>query len=123
MKLFHLSLIFVIFFINSELFGLEKSETFVVDYFDNKFKVISPLDISTETTLIINNKGLSRLIGKVQTNEGEVIKFFSINPRDFNAISLRKGFRKRIFLVPLSPAFQTFELVTGQKSYEIPPKK
>ena len=63
------------------------------------------------------------IYGKVVTHNGRLISFFSVPETKFKTIGLKLNLGERAFVVPLSPAFQSFELKFGNLSYEIPSKK
>ena len=73
--------------------------------------------------VIIENKTLVRLIGKVIVNNKINADFTSIDPEKYQRVmvNLKKG--DLLHFVPLSPSFQEVELIVGNKTYEIPPKK
>ena len=106
----------------TNIYGYEKSSAFVITLYSNRIKVISPQKFTVGVSSIIENKTLIKTYGKLITSEGRLITIFSVNAGGFAAydLDLRKG--ERAYLVPLSPAFQEFELKFGSKPYEIPPK-
>lgn len=73
--------------------------------------------------VIIENKTLVRLIGKVVVNNKTNIAFTSIDTDKYQRVmvNLKKG--DLLHFIPLSPSFQAVELIVGNKIYEIPPKK
>lgn len=125
MKLPFKGMIFYIFFV---LIGdhhaqcVEKSDAFVITMTTESVKVISPQKYDQEITVIIKNNTLSKIYGKLVNFKGDNIKFFSIPSQGFSSYELLLEKNVRAFFVPLSPAFQEFELKLGSKPYEIPPK-
>lgn len=103
--------------------GYERSYAFIVKMFGEYVKVVSPLKYTDDTSVIIENKTLSKIYGKVVTQTGRLIQYFSVPENKFNTIGLKLRHGEKAFVVPLSPAFQSFELKFGSLSYEIPPKK
>ncbi len=91
--------------------------------FGEYVKVVSPQNYTDDTSVIVENKTLSRIYGKVVTHNGRLISFFSVPETKFKTIGLKLNPGERAFVVPLSPAFQSFELKFGNLSYEIPSKK
>ena len=73
--------------------------------------------------VIIENKTLVRLIGRIVINNKSNIAITAVDSDKYQRImvNLRKG--DLIHFVPLSPSFQEVELIVGNKIYEIPPKK
>lgn len=123
MKLF-LRLFFT--FISLSFFSvnaLESSTGFVVTSYDDSFRVVSPEKFRSPMEVIVENKTLVRLVGKVMVNNKTNIGFTSIEPDKYQRImvNLKKG--DLVHFIPLSPSFQEVELIVGNKIYEIPPKK
>jgi hypothetical protein len=106
-----------------QLYAVEMHDGFWITAFDDRFKVISPEKFKTPMEVIIENKTLVRLIGKVVINQEKIVSFSSIDSEKFQKLKviLKKG--DKLHFIPLSPAFQEVELIVGNKTYEIPPKK
>ena len=104
-------------------FAIESSNGFVVSAYDDRFRVISPEKFRSPMEVIVENKTLVRLIGKVIINNKTNAGYTSIETDKYQRImvNLKKG--DLLHFVPLSPAFQEVELIVGNKTYEIPPKK
>ena len=105
------------------VYAIESSNGFVVSAYDDRFRVISPEKFKSPMEVIIENKTLVRLIGKVIVNNKINADFTSIDPEKYQRVmvNLKKG--DLLHFVPLSPSFQEVELIVGNKTYEIPPKK
>lgn len=104
-------------------YALESSNGFVVTAYDDRFRVVSPEKFRSPMEVIVENKTLVRLIGKVVVNNKTNIGFTSIESDKYQRImvNLKKG--DLLHFIPLSPSFQEVELIVGNKIYEIPPKK
>ena len=104
-------------------YAAESSESFVVRNYDRYIRVVAPEKFDPEINLLIENKTLTKLYGKVETKGGRAISHISIYPKGFKTIKLglRRG-EKAVF-VPLSPSFQAVDLTFGKQPYEIPPQK
>ena len=104
-------------------FAIESSNGFVVSAYDDRFRVISPEKFRSPMEVIVENKTLVRLIGKVIINNKTNAGYTSIETDKYQRImvNLKKG--DLLHFVPLSPAFHEVELIVGNKTYEIPPKK
>ena len=121
MKFILLAIIGLIFF--NSVMAIESSNGFVVSGHDECFRVVSPEKFRTPMEVIIENKTLVRMIGKVMVNNKVNAGFVSIDA-DKNQrvmVNLKKG--DLLHFVPMSPSFQEVELIVGNKIYEIPPKK
>lgn len=103
--------------------AIESLDGFLVSAYDDRFRVISPEKFKNSMEVIIENKTLVRLIGKLTINKQTNASIVSIDPEKFQraVVKLKKG--DILHFVPLSPAFQEVELIVGNKTYEIPPKK
>ncbi|MFA6237449.1 MAG: hypothetical protein WC635_09005 [Bacteriovorax sp.] len=117
---------FLILFINlayCSVYAIESSNGFLVTAYDDRFKIISPEKFKSPMEVIIENKTLVRLVGKVIVNNKVNAGFTSIDSDKYQRImvNLKKG--DLLHFIPLSPAFQEVELIVGNKTYEIPPKK
>jgi hypothetical protein len=103
--------------------AIESSNGFLVTAYDDRFKIISPEKFRSPMEVVIENKTLTRLVGKVVVNKKTTAGYTSIDPEKYQKLSvnLKKG--DVLHFIPLSPAFQEVELIVGNKIYEIPPKK
>lgn len=104
-------------------FAIESLDGFLVSAYDDRFRVISPEKFKASMEVIIENKTLVRLIGKLVINNKTNASMMAIDPEKYQKaiVKLKKG--DILHFVPLSPAFQEVELIVGNKTYEIPPKK
>lgn len=108
---------------NSSLFAIESLNGFLITSYDDSFRIISPEKFRSPMEVIVENKTLVRLIGKVVINNKIMAGFISVDSDKYQklTINLKKG--DLLHFVPLSPSFQEVELIVGNKTYEIPPKK
>ena len=121
---FYLKLFLVYISLSTSLaFSIESSNGFVVTAYDEHFRVVSPEKFRNPMEVIIENKTLVRLIGRIVINNKSNIAITAVDSDKYQRImvNLRKG--DLIHFVPLSPSFQEVELIVGNKIYEIPPKK
>lgn len=109
--------------ISVSAYAIESLDGFLVSAYDDRFRVISPEKFKANMEVIIENKTLVRLVGKITINHQTNASFFSVNPEKYQKanVKLKKG--DVLHFIPLSPAFQEVELIVGNKTYEIPPKK
>lgn len=109
--------------LSSNAFAIESLDGFLVSAYDDRFRVISPEKFKPTMEVVIENKTLVRLIGKLTINRSTNASFLSIEPEKYQKanVKLKKG--DLLHFVPLSPAFQEVELIVGNKNYDIPPKK
>lgn len=118
-------IIFLLSFIallGAKAFAIESLDGFLVSAYDDRFKVISPEKFKPSMEVIIENKTLVRLVGKLTVNKQNAVSFLSVDPEKYQKalVKLKKG--DILHFIPLSPAFQEVELIVGNKNYEIPPK-
>ena len=121
-----LKLVCILFLFSAPLsssFAYERSYAFIVKMFGEYVKVVSPEKYTSMTSVIIENKTLTRIYGKVVTQGGRVITFFAVPAVKVKTVELKLNAGEQAFVVPLSPAFQSFQLKFGSRPYEIPPKK
>lgn len=116
-------MIFFFSLTSSMAFGIESLNGFLVTAFDDRFRVVSAEKFKSQMEVIVENKTLVRLIGKVMLNNKIVAGYVAVDAEKYQKIvvNLKKG--DLLHFVPLSPAFQEVELIVGNKIYEIPPKK
>lgn len=100
-----------------------KIEEFVVTIYDRSMRVTSPDLLKNKFSVVIENKSLSRVVGKIQGSSGKVYHIKSIESNGFVKVSIDNKKGERFFFIPMSPPFQEAELITGQKTYEIPPRR
>ena len=99
------------------------SDAFLIQVMDRQVKVVAPEKYHKGLNVIIENKTLSRLLGKLETVSGQLIGHVSIPSEKFQSIDLPMEQFEKTFFVPMAPAFQAIELKIGAKSYQIPPAK
>ena len=104
-------------------YGMESLDGFLVTAYDDRFRVISPDKFKNSMEVVIENKTLVRLIGKLVLNNKQATSYITVDAEKFKKaqVKLKKG--DILHFVPLAPAFQEVELIVGNKTYEIPPKK
>lgn len=108
---------------NLPTFASEKSEAFLVTIFDRYVKVISPDKAYTQTSIIIENKTLSTIVGKIQKGKTD-LHFLTLESQSSKSFQIKVPPSNEVLLfVPMSPASQEVQLLIGKKSYEIPPQK
>lgn len=124
MKLINLFKVFLFVCIFAPKLGLaiDSFNGFLISAYDDRFKVVSPDKFNKKIEVVIENKTLVRLIGKLVLNQKDNVSYVSIDSQNYKKflIDLKKG--DRLHFIPLSPAFQEVELIVGNKNYEIPPK-
>ncbi len=115
--------ILLLFKLSGNAFAIESLDGFLVSAYDDRFKVISPEKFKPTMEVIVENKTLVRLVGKLTINHSTNVTFLSIDSEKYQKanVKLKKG--DLLHFVPLSPAFQEVELIVGNKNYDIPPKK
>lgn len=117
-------LFFLLFsLLNFPAFSGEKSEAFLVTIFDRYVKVISPDKSYSQTSIIIENKTLSTIVGKIQKGKSD-LHFLTLEPQQTKSFQVKvPTTNEPLLFVPMSPAAQEVQLLIGKKSYEIPPQK
>lgn len=115
-------LLFVLFF-SANVAAIESLEGFLVTAFDDRFKIVSPTKYKPDMEVIVENKTLVRLVGKILINNQKNVYYVSVDPEKYQKIIVKIKKGDILHFVPLTPAFQEVELIIGNKNYEIPPKK
>lgn len=115
--------ILIVMQFSTHAFGIESLDGFLVSAYDDRFVVISPEKFKSTMEVIIENKTLVRLVGKLTINRSTNASYISVESDKFQKanVKLKKG--DLLHFVPLSPAFQEVELIVGNKKYDIPPAK
>ncbi len=103
--------------------AIESLDGFLVESLDSSFRVISPQKFKPKMEIIVDNKTLVKLVGRLSINNKPTNYFYTILPGSYEKkiIEIKKG--DILHFVPISPPFQEVELIIGNKIYEIPPKK
>ena len=107
----------------STALAIESSNGFLVTAYDESFRVVSPEKFINKMEVIVDNKTLVRLIGKIMINNKQVNEFISVDQNKFKIVTVDLKKDDVLYFFPLSPSFQEVELIVGNKTYEIPPKK
>ena len=116
-------LLLTVIVLSNQSLRSQSSEAFLVYILDRKIKVISPLRYSPDLHVILHNRTLSRVRGRIQTEKGRVIDHVSLGQGESQSVSIGHIKDKKVFYYSLAPAFQEAELIIGRVRYEIPPKK
>lgn len=109
-------------FLSLQVSAAELQETFVVTIHDKFVKVVAPDKFHSRLSVILENKSLVKIYGKIEYGSAEPI-YTSIYPQESRSIDIKPGENDKIIFTPMSPPFQEIELIFGRKSYEIPPQK
>lgn len=117
--------LFLLFsFINlSSLLASEKGESFIIRSFDDYIQVIAPDKYYPDQTVVIENKTLVKLVGKLQTKDLSQVRHVAIKPGQYESLKIPNQTKSPLVFIHLSPSFQEVELKIGQEAYEIPPKR
>lgn len=109
----------------------ERSSAFIITAHGDYYKVLGPSALvglntitkSQTVAVIIENKTLSKLVGKIESGQKDQVEFVTIEAGQSKSIDLTLKKGHKYYFYPLSPAFQRVELMIGKKAYEIPAKR
>ncbi len=101
----------------------ERPDAFIVKIYDKRVRVLSPAKYDELLTVIIENKTLTTMRGKLATHSGEILNYVSIDPGKSTSLSVKRLNKERLYFVPIAPPLQKVELILGNKPYEIPPRQ
>lgn len=105
-------------------FAAQRADSFIISAYSDHYKVLAPVKVSKTLSIIIENKMLVNLVGKIESSKGALMTNIRVPSGEYRAIDLDSSFQKEVYsFVPLSPAFQAVELRIGQEAYEIPAKR
>ena len=107
----------------TKTFAIESLDGFLITAYDDNFRVISPDKFKNNMEVVIENKTLIRLIGKFVLNKKQATSYIAVDSDKYKKIQVKLKKGDILHFVPLAPAFQEVELIIGNKTYEIPPKK
>lgn len=110
-------------FLSVNALAIESFDGFLISAYDDRYRIVSPEKFKSSMEIVVENKTLSRLIGKVLLNHKKNVAFLSIEPEKYKKINISLKKEDILHFYPLSPAFQEVELIVGNKTYEIPQKK
>jgi hypothetical protein len=114
--------VITLFFTQINLSYGKFTNSFVVELFDQKIKVTSPLKKVEAVSIIIKNTTFEKTISELRS-ESKVLKRFVVPAGGREVIQVNFSNLKKLFYVPISPPFETVELRFNQKAYEVPEKK
>ena len=101
----------------------QKVDAFTVKFLDKRISVSSPEKGKGPFGLIIKNKTLVKMVGKIETPDQRVLEYVVIAPKGDKVMELTHlSATNRLFFVPMSPPLQKIELRPGNKFNEIPPR-
>lgn len=100
--------------------AIEQSNAFIISINDSGNKVIAPETVDKKVGVIINNRTLSDVRGKIVNEDRSVV--INVNILSNNSESFEVPYSKdgKLTFIPISPSFQEVVLVVGEKSYEVP---
>ena len=104
-------------------YAYERSDAFIIKLHSRYAKVVAPAKYHPRTNIIVENKRLIPLMGRIERASGEVIRYISV--KSSSRVSVMPNLRPKetLFFVAMSPPFQRLELKLGARSYEIPAQK
>ena len=114
---------FLMFFLSWTGECAQRVDAFMIELYGRKTKIISPPRYHPRTHLIIKNRTLASVTGRVENVAGKVEKYVSIRSGKTLSIQLGERAREPLFFVALSPPLQAFELRIGNPPYEIPQQR
>lgn len=94
----------------------------MIQLYGEKVRVSAPLYYHPRAHLIIENRTLASVSGRIENLAGAVKKYVSVLPNQTHSLALGGG-GERLFFVSLSPPLQALELKIGNLTYEIPPQR
>ncbi len=115
---------FLILIATPALQAAERADSYIIRAHSDHYKILAPAKQTKVLSIIIENKMLVNLVGRIETDKGRVITFVRIDAGKDKSISVNNySSAEKIYFIPLSPAFQKIMLKIGEKTYEIPPKR
>lgn len=115
--------IFLLCIIETFALSYERADAFIVSAHPGFYKVLSPTKIEKQIGLIVQNKSLVKIFGRLETSEGKILKMINVSPEQSVSVNFDYSESQKYFFIPLSPAFQEVELKRGEKSYEVPAQR
>ncbi len=103
--------------------GQERSQSFRVQIFHDYVKVTSPPKYIEKLSVILENNTLVDILGKVVNSKQKVLAHVRIPSQKSRSVQVRVKSTDRLYFVPISPPFQSVELIFSRDAYEIPPKR
>jgi glycerol-3-phosphate responsive antiterminator len=100
----------------------EKADAFIVTAQPDHYAVLSPVQIKSKIGLIIQNKTLSKIIGKLITEDEEILDI-TIKSGKTKSVEFKYSKNNKYYFLPIFPPFQKIELKRGERSYEVPAKR
>lgn len=118
-------LIILVIFLTGPLEALaqEVSDSFHVNIYDSFIKVVSPDTKKENQGIVIQNRTFVKVIGKIESDLGKVLAFFSIRPNGFYSVEVDFKSNDKVYFIPLSPGLPEAELIVGRQAYEVPPQE
>lgn len=106
---------------NSFAYASVTSESFIIQIHNKSMSIVAPEKVRKKFAVIVENQSLSKQIGKF-VSENQNLKYISVPPGKSETVEIENLSDKKVFYVPLSPAFQEVNLEFGKRAYEIPAK-
>jgi hypothetical protein len=117
-----ITLLFTLFYLPPAGANVQ-SETFIVRSFDRHVEVLAPSKLHDDQVVVIENKTLDALVGRLQTADGRHRRNITVKAGGSERVSIPGRGQEHLIFIPLAPAFQEVELRVGRASYEIPQKR
>lgn len=103
--------------------GSQSYKSFIIRIYSEYSKVISPRSFIPNISTILENKSQTLIRGRLQKNNGEVIRRLSLAPNKTISVNLKLNKGEFAYFIPESPPFQELELSIGNNTYAIPQEK
>jgi len=101
----------------------ERADAFIVKVYDDLVRVLSPTKYDPKLAVVIENKTLTKIVGKVETSSGQVLAYVAVEAGKFTSVNVKRLKTDKVYFIPTAPPLQKVELKLGNKPYEIPPKQ
>ena len=119
MKIFVLLLLFA-----GKAFCEGNSYSFILKILPSKILVSSPKDAVKDLSLIIENKTVGPIWGKIVDEDWKALEYLGIPSQATRVVTLKNYKKDKIYyFIPQSPPFQKIILQFNKSNYEIPPSK
>ncbi len=100
----------------------QRADAFILEISDGGAKMLYPAQWGSSMHLIVKNKTLLKLVGKIETGGQKVLQYFTIDSRANYSVPLPSPGRNGLFFVSMIPPLQKMELKAGGPPRAIPPR-
>ena len=110
-------LLFILAFTATFQASAQYADSFIITHFDKGVKVVSPAKEKEIYSIIIENKGSKRFVGKIESDK-TIYSLFTVKPNESHSFKVDFKPDGPLRFMSLAPAFDTINFKFGNVNFQ-----